>query len=371
MDETVIDAVYTWVDMNDKEWTNKFRSVTGRYPEYTRFKDYGELEFSIKLLLKNCLFIRNIYIVTDNQIPEWYDKEQYPNIFIVDHSTILDENCHRPTFKSSSIESYLYKIPDLSEYYLYLNDDTFIGNKCTIYDFIDRKTQLPIARFESATLNNQMKSLALNGKIYSRAISLTNSANCVFKAYRKHYNKKHIHQAVIMRKSMSELAWKLFPNELKKSVKYPTRKPQNDTISFTNLSMLLGIATGKMKSETDKYSIRLYKNYAFSTGGVQFLNNILRTRPQLFCINDINDVNYPYFKNFTINYLQDNTSQINETTSNNSIPKRPMSKHSMPKRLMPKRLIHNHPMSKHPMSKHPMPKRLIHNHSIFKHPNLM
>ena len=306
MSNIIIDAVYTWVDMSDQKWLDNYRKTTGRYPESMRYKNYGELEFSVKLLIKHCKFIRNIYIVTDNQTPSWYetDKEKYPNVFIIDHSIILDNLCSHPTFKSDSIEAYLYKIPDLSEYYLYLNDDTFIGNVCTEYNFIDRKTLLPIARFKQVPLSDQMKAAAIAGRIYPRAANLTNAMNCVKRAYKIHHNKTPIHQVVILRKSMSELAWKLFPNELTKSVRIPIRTPINDTISFTLLSMLLGITTGKMKTEIGPYSIKIYDNYSLSKGGATFnLNRILAQRPQLFCINDVNDYNYRLFDYFTKIYI--------------------------------------------------------------------
>ena len=104
---------------------------------------------------------------------------------------------------------------------------------------------------------------------------------------------------------MGELAWKLFPIELTRSVKYPIRIPKQDTISFTNLSLLLGIVNGKMKSEVDRYSIKVYNNYSLANGGVQFnLNAITKIKPQQFCINDLNNFNYKAFKQFADYYLK-------------------------------------------------------------------
>lgn len=304
MNTITIDAVYTWVDMSDNKWIKKYKNTIGRYPESSRYQDYGELEFSVRLLLKYCKFIRNVYIVTDEQIPSWYDSEKYKNIFIIDHTQILNEYCHKPTFKSDAIECYLHNIPGLSEYYIYLNDDTFIGNHCTINHFIDKKTSLPIARFKSTTLNDNIKQLALRGAMYARAINLTNAMNCVKRVYKRHFNKIPIHFPVILCKSMGELAWKLFPNELIKNVQYPTRKPQNDSISFTLLSMLLGIVNNKMKSETDIYSIKIYQNYSLVNGGANYnLGKLMIIRPQLFCINDVNGFNYKLFRQFMLKYL--------------------------------------------------------------------
>ncbi len=303
-EDIIIDVVYTWVDMTDLKWAKKYKKNTGKYPVSNRYQDYGELEFSIKLLLKHCDFINNIYIVTDDQVPKWYNPQKYSNIFIIDHSQILGSECHKPTFKSDSIESYLHCIPNLSEYYIYLNDDTFIGNYCTKYHFIDKKSNIPIARFKSVTLNDNMKQMALRGAVYPRAINLINAVNCIKRQYKKHYNRAPLHQGIILRKSMGELAWQLFSNELSKSVKYATRLPREHTISFINLSLLLGVVNGKMRSEVDRYSIKVYDNYSLANGGVQYnLNKILQIRPQQFCINDINNFTCKAFKQFITLYL--------------------------------------------------------------------
>ncbi len=59
-----------------------------------------------------------------------------------------------------------------------------------------------------------------------------------------------------------------------------------------------------MKEETNRYSIRIYTNYSLSVGGAfKNLNSIMAFRPQQFCINDVNDLNYPQFKEFTKKYL--------------------------------------------------------------------
>lgn len=300
-----IDAVYTWVDMSDPIWLMKYRAKLKNNPPKTRYKNYNELEYSIKLLQKYCKFIRYIFIVTDQQVPKWYNKDIHKNIFIIDHKDILGNECCKPTFKSDSIEAYLWKIPNLAEFYIYLNDDCFIGNHCSIDNFINKKTGLPYARFVSVVLNNNIKNQALRGLVYSRAAILTNAVNCIEKKFGKHYNLAPIHQAVILRKSMGELAWKYFYPELATSVKYPSREPKNNTISFINLSLLLGIVTNNMIPEIGRYSIRIYSNYSLSKGGPQFnFTRIINMRPQQFCINDLNDISYPHFKKFIEFYIK-------------------------------------------------------------------
>jgi hypothetical protein len=142
-----IDAVITWVDGNDP----KHREKMSKYLEdknslnssavRMRYDQVDEIEFSVKSILKYAKFVRNIFIVTDNQIPSFLkDIEtaqiKYPNIFIIDHKTIFKGYHHYlPTFNSLSIESLLHKIPNLSEHFLYFNDDVFIANKSKSTDF--------------------------------------------------------------------------------------------------------------------------------------------------------------------------------------------------------------------------------------------
>lgn len=70
--------------------------------------------------------MRKIYIITDNQTPEWIDL--YSNVTIIDHRDIIPKE-YLPTFNSHVIEAYLHKIKDLSEYFLYFNDDVFVSRE--------------------------------------------------------------------------------------------------------------------------------------------------------------------------------------------------------------------------------------------------
>jgi hypothetical protein len=72
-------------------------------------------------------FIRKIYLVTDDQIPEWLNPH-HPKINIVSHKNIFPETTHLPTFNSHAIESRLHHLEGLSEHYIYMNDDVFFSN---------------------------------------------------------------------------------------------------------------------------------------------------------------------------------------------------------------------------------------------------
>ena len=72
-----IDAVIMWVDGNDPFHKEKMET----YLEHThfvnnrslrtRYDHVNEIEFCVKSILKYAAFVRNIFIVTDNQIPDF------------------------------------------------------------------------------------------------------------------------------------------------------------------------------------------------------------------------------------------------------------------------------------------------------------
>ena len=94
-------------------------NTTGRY------EDNQELKYSLRSVEKHLPWIRKIFIVTDNQIPPFLDVN-HPKIQIVDHTELLPKEI-LPTFNSSVLDYFIYKIPDLSEHFLYANDDMFIN----------------------------------------------------------------------------------------------------------------------------------------------------------------------------------------------------------------------------------------------------
>lgn len=130
-----IDIVYTWVDSDDPEFQNQRlafqteldETVLKNKPEVTdiaRFQSRDELKYSIRSVLKYAPWVNHIYIVTNGQVPKWLDTN-FDKVTVIPHSTILEEK-YLPTFNSHVIESALYKIPNLSEHYIYFNDDVML-----------------------------------------------------------------------------------------------------------------------------------------------------------------------------------------------------------------------------------------------------
>jgi hypothetical protein len=135
-----IDVVIAWVDGNDPAHKQKLKPyltspaiASDDIAGPTRFRSVGEIFYCVASIFRFAPFVRKIFIITDNQDPKLQEfiRHNFPEskiqIEIVDH-TILFRGFENflPIFNSMSIESCTYRIPGLSENYVYLNDDFFL-----------------------------------------------------------------------------------------------------------------------------------------------------------------------------------------------------------------------------------------------------
>ncbi|MFJ6796799.1 stealth conserved region 3 domain-containing protein [Streptomyces sp. NPDC091268] len=134
-----VDAVYTWVDGNDPAWAARKAAAKGEVyhaesANDARFISRDELRYSLRSLHLFAPWIRNVYVVTDDQVPAWM-RTDVPGVQVVSHREVFRDPGALPTFNSHSIESQLHHIPGLAEHFLYFNDDMFIGRPVTPHLF--------------------------------------------------------------------------------------------------------------------------------------------------------------------------------------------------------------------------------------------
>ena len=122
-----IDAVYTWVNADDANWRDLVRNYTIENEiDWDRFRDHGELRYSLRSIDFFAKWIRRIFIVSNCSRPHYIPENS--RIIWVDHSRIIDKE-FLPTFNSHVIESFLWRIPGLAENFIYMNDDVFLNKR--------------------------------------------------------------------------------------------------------------------------------------------------------------------------------------------------------------------------------------------------
>lgn len=128
-----IDAVFTWVDDTDPVWVQSRQkygqSCLSLHPEAdstARFVNRNELKYAIRAIGMFAPWIRKIFVVTADQIPDWFVQAD-DRVQFVSHNTLFPDSESLPTFNSHAIETVLHRIDGLSEHFLYFNDDTILG----------------------------------------------------------------------------------------------------------------------------------------------------------------------------------------------------------------------------------------------------
>ena len=196
--EAPIDAVILWVDGNDEKHKEKILPYIKDKEKIhseefrTRFDQVNEIKFTIDSILKFAPYIRNIYIVTDNQTPSFLVKRStrypYKKVSIIDHSIIFKGyEEYLPIFNCRPLETCLYRIPNLAEHFIYFNDDFFLINETKPTDFF--KNGLPILRgkwlkFDEDIFYKKLKKLKVGHKTaQQRAARLV--------GFNNYYNFKH------------------------------------------------------------------------------------------------------------------------------------------------------------------------------------
>jgi hypothetical protein len=137
-----VDAVYTWVDAGDPAFQASFlkHAATGEAETdrtslgLSRYRNNGELRFSLRSLFRYAPWVRRIHILTTGQVPSWLDRGN-PRIHLVSHAEVFPEPECLPTFNSNAIEMCLHRIPGLARHFIYFNDDVFLGRAARSSDF--------------------------------------------------------------------------------------------------------------------------------------------------------------------------------------------------------------------------------------------
>ena len=253
-----IDIVIAWVNGADPIHKNKRLKFLNESQEIilpgadaTRFHSLNEVEYCVLSILKFAPFVRNIFIVTDNQDPkisaavQKHFSERLKNIRIVDHTEIFKGyEQFLPTFNSICISNMLWKIKGLSNQFVYFNDDIFLLRKIIPSDWFRRGR--PVLRGSWATppyeriLWDKLKHFFLNFSMSQNEIKLAasfqlnqwNAANKLGFSFRYF---KSGHTPLAMDRDRLETYFYSNPEVLEKNISHRFRNySQFNTVSLAN-----------------------------------------------------------------------------------------------------------------------------------------
>ncbi len=303
-----IDLVYLWVDGSDPEWLAKRNAFTGNIPNNTeanckgRYTNNDELKYSLRSVEKYAPWIHQIFIITDNQTPAWLNTSN-PKVRIVDLKEIMPPES-LPCYNSILIECFLYKIPGLSEHFLYANDDMFINQPVTPDTFFGANGY-PIIRLYRKSFRKirwfwreRIRKKPLNS--YRREIK--NATKLVEKKYGTYYSGLPHHNIdAYLRSDHQRVVEHLFKDEMGAMLTSHTRKSsdiQRVIHSYVALAEKHGHLYYASKKESQHLAIHRDKDYG----------KLEKYNPLLFCMNDsqhAQDSDRERAKAFLENYFPD------------------------------------------------------------------
>jgi len=263
-DSLIIDAVILWVDGNDEKHRSKMlpyledKSKVNSERYKTRYFQVNEIKFTIDSIFKFATFIRNIYIITDNQIPSFLKENErnnkYGNVKIVDHKTIFKNyETYLPTFNNRPIETCMHLIPGMSEHFIYFNDDFFLINETKPEDFF--KNGMPILRgkwlkFSEDKFKNKFKK-AKTGHKHAQQLAAK------ILGFKKYYNFRHTPHP--LRKSTFANYFKKHPEVFIENIKYKFRNPKQFTPQGFANHLEIKQKTCILKKDLELLYFRSYK----------------------------------------------------------------------------------------------------------------
>ncbi len=243
-----IDAVITWVDGDDPlhqqklaHHLNRIR-LTPKDAHQTRFRSLYEIRYCVLSLLKFAPYLRNIYLVTDHQEPpilqdvqRWF-PERVDSLQLIDHTEIFrGYEDLLPTFSSRSIETMVFRIPGLSENFIYLNDDMILVARTEPSDWFVNGVPVLRGRWRRKPTGEQLlKRTAdfLLRSVFRSKVSLVRSGYKLgqWEAARllgfrhKYFWSDHLPRP--LRRSVIQEFYDQHPTLLKRNASYRLRSPQ-------------------------------------------------------------------------------------------------------------------------------------------------
>lgn len=315
-----IDIVYTWVNGRDPKWLYEFKKAKeekhihfykGDY--INRYVDIEELRYSLRSVELNAPWVNMIFIVTCDQFPYWINKS-HPKIKFISHSEIFPKNVKNLTFNSNSIEFLLYKIPGLSEHFIYVNDDMYFSKPVKPSDFFTKDGK-NIVISNTVTWSN----IDFYNKEWNRNLRYQRHEDHLFNAFTSHtiitfrnkYKKlfpyEYSHIPFPLTKSICEGANLNFEKEIEKTIE--NRFRESDDLHMQTLMIQYGFYTNQStKANKDPQKAQFVVSEA-KDNRFLLLSKLTYNPPKLLSINVDEHVNRDAIQGF-LEFMFENISSF-------------------------------------------------------------
>lgn len=300
-----IDFVIPWVNGNDIQWQqhrNLYQTTADKIDE-SRYRDWDILKYWFRSVEKYAPWVNHIFFITCGQKPEWLNFD-HPKLRFIEHKDFIP-SVYLPTFNSMTIELNFHRIPDLSEHFVYFNDDMYLNRPVLPTDFF--RNDLPLITAVMTPLSPSLvydphihaicNDMAFINAHFKKSAVLKASP---FKWYNLKYGKgiiKNIlntpgtlfscfsnpHLCSSMLKSTYEEVWSLAPDVLDISCKNRFRSP-NSVNQY--IMTYYNLCSGKFIPQRANFGVC----YEIGTNSAAMNMDIRCSQHKTICVNDNENV---------------------------------------------------------------------------------
>ncbi len=316
-----IDFVIPWVDGGDKAWLEDKAKHLQEDMDIdaagNRYRDWDNLKYWFRGVEKYAPWVNKIFFVTWGHVPKWLNCK-HEKIVVVNHKDYIPEK-YLPTFSANPIELNLHRIENLSEHFVYFNDDMFLVGECKKSDFFgddglpcdmfveEPPTYVKKDVFNSIIVNDliminrnfdrQEVLKKYKNKVYNFKYGKGYVKNKLFSAMKRHeffgIDFSHLPQAYL--KTIFNRVWDENQDELD-SVCCNKFRSINDVNQY--VIKYYQLLTGQFKPYNWKKLGVVYQLNDSSDNNIEYaINDILDKRVRIICLNDSNVANFEATRN--------------------------------------------------------------------------
>ncbi|MER7444314.1 stealth family protein [Micromonospora avicenniae] len=280
-----IDVVYTWVDGDDSDWRERKNRALREHgaaemnevaANDARYVSRDELRYSMRSLVAYAPWVRQVYLVTDDQVPPWLDVT-HPMVRVVRHREIFADTGRLPTFNSHAIESRLHRIPGLSEHFIYVNDDMFFGRPLVPTAFFHANG---IAKFFPSPAQLDVGPATVHDAPVTAAGK--NNRRHIEERFGRTISQKMRHVPYPLRRSVLEDIERQLPDEVLATAEHQFRHPKDLSIP-SSLQHYWSYLSGTSVPGSIRYT---YADLAHPSTPVKLAALLSRRHCDVFCLND-------------------------------------------------------------------------------------
>lgn len=267
-----IDIVIPYVNGIDPEW-QKIHNIYRKNVDYTRFDGHDILKYVLRSIDKYLPWINKVHLLVmqESQIPEYVNRE---TVHIVYHKDFIPEE-HLPTFNANTIEMYLWNIPDLSENFIYINDDILFNNPIS-QSFFFTNDMLPLITIKPTYYNSESREL-VHFKFFCKSIKLA-AIDVDIDIFQNDHLLKPGHGSSVFKLSNLRNIYELYKEEIEESI---TKFRDERNINQYFLSCYQFFHEMSLMKPNEHYYFKVDKNHLHS------IEIALKTFVPELCLNDV------------------------------------------------------------------------------------